>query len=205
VNYIEENKKWYNEIINNPGYILFFRHAEREKWLDVKSYDAIELENNILAEKSSFKKAVCLSSRGVEQAKMMGEYFKKIDLKVKSIISSPSCRARQTAMFSFGEIDKIRNELVHYGPWNETEDFHYSNVRNILLNVPFEKGRNTIVFGHNGVVDKSVVDKYPIGFAFDLDEGGFYVISKNKGKLVINYKFNDFHSFSKNILIRKKN
>ena len=75
--YIKEDKIWFNEILNNPGYILFFRHAEREKWLDVKFYDAIELEDNIAAEEFSFSKAVCLSSRGVEQAKMMGEYFKK--------------------------------------------------------------------------------------------------------------------------------
>ena len=79
-NYLEEDKKWFNEILNNPGYILFFRHAEREKWLDVKFYDAIELEDNIDAEESSFSKAVCLSSRGIEQAKMMGEYFKRINL-----------------------------------------------------------------------------------------------------------------------------
>ena len=203
-NNTEEDKKWFNEIINNPGYILFFRHAEREKWLDVKFYDAIELENNIEAENSSFKKAVCLSSRGVEQAKMMGEYFKKINLNIKTVISSPSCRARQTAMIALGKIDKFENKLIHYGPWNETEDFHYKNVRNVLFNVPYEKGKNTIISAHNGVMEERVVDDYPVGFTFDLNEGGFYIISKENNKLIVKHKFNNFHFFSKNILKRKE-
>ena len=203
-NYTEEDKRWFNEIINNPGYILFFRHAEREKWLDVKFYDAIELENNIAAENSSFKNAVCLSSRGIEQAKMMGEYFKKINLNIKAIVSSPSCRARQTVIFALGKIDKIENKLVHYGPWNETEDFHYKNVRNVLLNVPYEKGKNTIISAHNGVMEERVVDDYPVGFTFDLNEGGFYIINKENNKLIVKHKFKNFHFFSKNILKRKE-
>lgn len=202
--YVKEDKKWFKEIIDNPGYILFFRHAEREKWLDVKFYDAIELEHNILAENSSFDKAVCLSSRGIEQAKMMGEYFKKINLNIKTIASSPSCRARQTAMLALGKIDIIENKLIHYGPWNETEDFHYKNVRNFLLNLPYEKGKNTIITAHNGVIEARVVDEYPAGFTFYLNEGGFFVMSREKDKLIIHHKFNNFHYFSKNILIRKK-
>tara|TARA_B100000767_G_scaffold180745_1_gene168691 strand:- start:4419 stop:5174 length:756 start_codon:yes stop_codon:yes gene_type:complete len=204
-NYAQEDKKWFKEIISNPGYILVFRHAEREKWLDVKFYDAVELENNILAENSSFKKAVCLSTRGIEQAKMMGEYFKKINLNIKAVVSSPSCRARQTVLLALGKIDIIKNELVHYGPWDETDDFHYKNVRNILLNVPYEKGKNTIVAAHNGVIEERVVDEYPAGFTFGLNEGGFYVISKEENRLIINHKFNNFYFFSKNILKRKKN
>ena len=202
--YIKEDKIWFNEILNNPGYILFFRHAEREKWLDVKFYDAIELEDNIAAEESSFSKAVCLSSRGVEQAKMMGEYFKKINLNIKTIVSSPSCRARQTALLALGEINIIENKLVHYGPWNETENFHYQNVRDVLLKVPYEKGKNTIITAHNGVIEERVVDKYPAGFTFDLNEGGFYVIEKYENKLIVKHKFNNFHFFSKNILSRRE-
>ena len=61
--YIKEDKIWFNEILNNPGYILFFRHAEREKWLDVKFYDAIELEDNIAAEVLIFKSCLFIIKR----------------------------------------------------------------------------------------------------------------------------------------------
>ena len=43
----------------------------------------------------------------------MGEYFKKINLSIKTIVSSPSCRARQTALLALGEINIIENKLVH--------------------------------------------------------------------------------------------
>jgi|LakMenEpi03Aug12_release.lakeMendotaPanAssembly.Ray.scaffolds.fasta_scaffold516794_1 hypothetical protein len=49
-----------------------------------------------------------------------------------------SCKARQTSFLQLGKIDKIENQLLNYGPWNR-DNFHYNNVRNILLNVPFKK------------------------------------------------------------------
>ena len=49
-----------------------------------------------------------------------------------------------------------------------------------------------------------VVDKYPAGFTFDLNEGGFYVIEKFENKLIVRHKFNNFHFFSKNILSRRE-
>ena len=41
----EEDEFWANEI-SKGGYILYFRHAEREKWPIVMSYDAFELYTN---------------------------------------------------------------------------------------------------------------------------------------------------------------
>jgi len=32
-----------NDIVDGGGYILFFRHTERKKWIDVTAYDAYEL------------------------------------------------------------------------------------------------------------------------------------------------------------------
>ena len=44
--------------IINGGYILFFRHAERERWIDVQMYDATEINKKLLAENTYFKNAV---------------------------------------------------------------------------------------------------------------------------------------------------
>jgi hypothetical protein len=43
----EQDIYWANKILNG-GYILHFRHAGREKWIDVQMYDALEsdLHNN---------------------------------------------------------------------------------------------------------------------------------------------------------------
>ena len=96
---------------------------------------------------------------------------------------------------ALGEINIIENKLVHYGPWDETENFHYQNVRDVLFNVPYEKGKNTIITAHNGVIEERVVDKYPAGFTFDLNEGGFYVISKKNNKLYLEHEFHNFAQF----------
>ena len=37
----DKNKYWAKKILSG-GFILFFRHAERDKWIDVAMYDALE-------------------------------------------------------------------------------------------------------------------------------------------------------------------
>jgi len=104
----ENDKKWANEILKG-GYLLLFRHAEREKWIDVQMYDALESDlhkngfnDSRYAEKDYFDKAVCLNSRGKIQAKAMQEVINYSKLPIGYVISSPSCRARQTANLVFG-------------------------------------------------------------------------------------------------------
>ena len=64
----------------NGGFILHFQHAERDKWIDVQMYDALEsdvhsngLNESRYAENDHFNKAVCLNERGKIQAKAIGE------------------------------------------------------------------------------------------------------------------------------------
>ena len=90
---------WAKEILNG-GYILHFRHAERDKWIDVQMYDALEsdlhkngLDESRYAENEYFNKAVCLNDRGKIQAKAIGESIKYIGLPIGIVYSSVSCRA----------------------------------------------------------------------------------------------------------------
>ena len=55
----------------NGGYIPHFRHAERDKWIDVQMYDSLEsdvhdngLNESRLAEIDYFKDAVCRMREG---------------------------------------------------------------------------------------------------------------------------------------------
>ena len=110
---IEQDRYWAKEIMKG-GYILHFRHAERDKWIDVHMYDALESEvhengynESRYAEFDYFKDAVCLNERGVIQATAMGELLDDINFPIGYIISSPSCRGRQTAEYAFGGYDKL--------------------------------------------------------------------------------------------------
>jgi hypothetical protein len=111
-NNFDESKFWAKKIAQG-GFLLHFRHAQREKWNDVTAFDAYELFNKIDAENSDFYKATCLTDQGVQEAKLIGEVFKINKVKIDKVISSPSCRAKQTARYAFGKIDQVDNSLLH--------------------------------------------------------------------------------------------
>ncbi|MDC0192808.1 histidine phosphatase family protein, partial [Alphaproteobacteria bacterium] len=162
--------------ILNGGYILIFRHAEREKWIDVTMYDSYESINSFKAEKSYFKNAVCLSDRGHIQAKMMGEFIKKYQIPISKVITSPSCRARQTAELVFGGFNEINHAFLHYGPFNETKDEFFNRVKKEILKLKIEEGKNVIISAHNSVVElnkkQEIFDKVNKVDSFTLEEGG---------------------------------
>ena len=201
--------EWSQKLLKG-GYILFVRHAEREKWLDVQMYDALEsdlhnngINNSRYAEKEYFSKSVCLSDRGQVQVKAMKEVIDFSGMPIGYVISSPSCRARQTADVVFGghnELDKI---LVHKGPYFENMIERNKKLKEFLLQLPVENSKNTIVTAHNGVVDNnwfSNRSKYDPGL--ELEEGGFYIISNKGGELILEYEFNNFAHFARNFFPR---
>ncbi len=194
---------WAKEIMNG-GYILHFRHAERDKWIDVEMYDALEsdLHNNgknesRYAENDYFSDAVCLNSRGKIQASAMGESLKHIKLPIGSVHSSVSCRSRQTADLAFGGYEQLHRILVHKGPYNESEKTRVNKLTELYSSFPMGDGKNTIVSAHNGVIDCNMFinDKCPKGLK--LEEGGFYVIRNTKDGLLFEHEFHDFQSFNK--------
>ena len=196
----KQDLKWANEIING-GYILLFRHAEREKWIDVSIYDAIESDlknkegNKRYGENEYFEEAVCLNSKGKIQAKAMNEVIKYSGLPIGYIVSSPSCRARQTAQIAFGGYDKLDRNLLHKSPFLENISERNKFLKEYFLNLPLKKDTNTIVSSHNSVADCSMFkNKF---CDLKLGEGGFYVIKKENENLILAYEFHNFKSFSK--------
>lgn len=209
---IKEADQYWAEELMKGGYILHFRHAERDKWIDVHMYDVLESEvhengynESRYAEFDYFKEAVCLNERGVVQATAMGELLRDISFPIGYIISSPSCRARQTAEFAFGGYDELDKTLIHRGAFNESEDDHYRALKELFLNLPMEPGKNTIVSSHNSVIHHNMFDSsvLPEGDDYKLEEGGFYVISVKDGKLILEHRFYYFKSFIINFYPRE--
>ena len=185
------------------GYILHFRHAERDKWIDVQMYDSLESDlhkngqnESRYAEKDYFKEAVCLNERGLIQAKAIGEHIKNIKLPIGYVISSPSCRARQTANIIFNGYDELNRDLVHSGPYLEVKSERNKKLIDIYSNLPMIEGKNTIVSSHNGVIVSQMFVNNNDPHLF-LEEGGFYVISKKNNKLYLEHEFNNFKHFIK--------
>jgi phosphohistidine phosphatase SixA len=206
--YLNKEDIFWSKKIMEGGYILHFRHAERDKWIDVQIYDSLEsdVHNNgkngtRFAENDYFSKAVCLNDRGLVQARAIGEHLSNIKFPIGFVISSPSCRSRQTANLSFGGYDELNRILVHAGPYNENKKKRISKLKKLYMNLPIHSGTNTIVSAHNNVVHSDMFENMN-NKDISLEEGGFYIISKKNGKLYLEHEFHYFKKFIKNFYER---
>jgi hypothetical protein len=192
------DKFWAEKVIKG-GYILHFRHAQREKWNDVTAFDALELFSKIDASKSSFSKATCLTEQGKEEALLIGEIFKLNGVKVDKVVSSPSCRAIQTAQYAFKRVDTIDNSLLHRTAIMRDQWDEFANqLRKIFLtNIP-SSGTNIVFSGHGGTLmydgDK-IFEEDSIGGIDDRLETGFIVIEIVDGKIYARHKFTSIKNF----------
>jgi broad specificity phosphatase PhoE len=208
-----QDQYWAREILNG-GYILHFRHAERDKWIDVAMYDLLESNFNKYntAEQEYFAEAVCLNNRGRIQAKAMGEIIRDVGLPVGKVFSSVSCRARQSALLTFSRYDSKHSILVHRGPYRENLGTHASNLKEFYLKLfndqtslkqDFPKRQNVVVVSHNSVISRKIFNNLFIFRSLDLEEGGFYVISNKDGNLFLEHKFHNFQDFARVFYLRK--
>ena len=198
----EDDIYWANKILEG-GFILHFRHAERDKWIDVYMYDALEsdLHNNGMndsryAENDYFSDAVCLNPRGKIQARAIGESINQIGLPIGEVLSSVSCRSRQTANFAFGGYDSLHRVLVHDGPYNEDTTDRLQNLIRFYSSIKSRKGSNTIISAHNGII-RCEMFKNACKGNLTLEEGGFYIISNRDDGLYLEYEFHNFNDFNR--------
>ena len=203
----EEDIYWAKEILNG-NYILHFRHAEREKWIDIHMYDVLEsdyhdngIDESAFAENKYYANAVCLNERGKIQAKAMREVLSSIKLPVSRVLSSVSCRSRQTANLAFGGYDSLHRILVHPGPYLEKVEDRMKNLELFYSSLTPEANTNIIVSSHNGVARKAIFkNKKKFKKKLSLEEGGFYIISnKPEGNLILEHEFHSFSDFVRTI------
>ncbi len=200
----KRNLLWAKKVLEG-GYILHFRHAQREKWYDSAAFDAYELARNINAEDSSFSKATCLTQQGVEEAKLIGNVFELVGAKVSAVYSSPSCRAWQTALHAFGRDYKIENSLLNRTAIipEQRADFA-KELRSLLMAVEVKSGSNVVLTGHGATLEwdgKAVIDEDNTGKRRNRHETGFFVLQRKDGRIIAHYKFTSIKEFA-NVLIR---
>jgi hypothetical protein len=198
--YAPAHHEWAKKVVQG-GYILHFRHAQREKWEDVTAFDAYEILNKIDASQASFKRATCLTEQGVEEAKLIGEVFRMTKVKVSRIVTSPICRSWQTAQIAWGRYDSVDNSLVHRTavPYYQHEAAA-KKLRGLMLGMKPPKGENYVLSGHGNTLmfdGKQVIDiDETIGGIDNRSETGFIVIENVDGKLIARHKFRGIRDFA---------
>lgn len=207
-------KDWVNEL-QKGGYIIFMRHAERDKWLDVGAYDGLEVkilnsgnEYNRSASNEYYKDAVCLNKRGKIQSRMINEIFNYSKIQLKYISSSPLCRSQQTAILIGEQIDDVNKILLHSGVDIKNISEWRKKIREYLLDVPIKDNSNTLITAHGKMIIKEMFDnkvksKADGGPNFQIKEGGFYIISRDDKNLIFNKQFTNFQDFAKEVFERE--
>ena len=110
-------------------------------------------DSNILFGNYSHQHA-SLTEKGVEDAKLMNKVFELSGLKVSRVLSSPSCRSRETAIFAFKRIDQIEPSILHRTAQKTSQHIPMGNkLRNELDKIKIEKSKNIIISGHGGTLD----------------------------------------------------
>jgi len=189
----EKRDSWVNRL-KKGGLIIHFRHAQREKWETVTGFDAYALRKGRDSREDSWNAATCLTKRGIEDAKLVGNLFQLASIPVGDVISSPSCRALETAMHAFGKVDLVKNSLLHRTAIHPGQHEKFaSNLRNLLLNMKIPDGKNIVLSGHGGTLGKDgtrVIDLNETGQELDeRDETGFVIIERVNGQLIARYQF----------------
>lgn len=185
--------------VKEGGYILHFRHAEREKWVDVTGFDSYALISSIDEAESSFNRATCLTDRGKETAKLIRSVFTLENIDISGVYTSPSCRARQTAEIAFGTEGTVSNSLLHRTAIKYSQHSQFAQaLKELIMAIEVTPGSNVILSGHGGTLGKDGPLLLDINYVDDIDgrdEGGFIVLSNVSGVITAHYKFKNIAHF----------
>jgi phosphohistidine phosphatase SixA len=132
------------------GYVLFFRHSER---------DAGALSISILAEvdnRGECRPGSELTATGQSDAVALGQRFQRYGIEVDKVYASPTCRTMEMARLAFGTFETTR-ALTYAGMWASGEDeVLAAQLRTLLSTVP-RAGTNIVLIAHNDVMRTSRV------------------------------------------------
>jgi phosphohistidine phosphatase SixA len=125
--------------LKNGGYVLFIRHPRTNP--DQADTEPLHLDN-VTAQRQ-------LSDEGRQQAKVMGDAFRKLELPVEKVISSKFWRAQEAAkLLGVGEV-MVSLDVTEGGLVVSTrENQRRATALRNLLSTPPAKGKNVVVISH---------------------------------------------------------
>lgn len=199
-----EDAYWAREILKG-GYILHFRHAHRDMdnqvYGDTSFFDALDMYEGFKGTESRWRKNICLNPVGERQARGARVAFEAIGLPVSVVVSSPNCRAFQTAELAFGKVDdtsvSLHLRLLFDEEGRRDRDDEFVNLLTEFRDQNYSG--NVVLVGHNGTIGylgDSVrrVEKVKVENA--REEMGFTVMSiSDSGDIVFHHEFSMLRHF----------
>ena len=131
------------ELVQNlqqGGYALFFRHERTalDRLRDQRPYDL----NNCTGQRM-------LSPAGIEASKEIGQAFKRLNIPVAEVLSSPLCRTKDTAKFAFDQVS-VTKQLMGEDRDIQRSRIEVGNDLKQLVNQRIVAGKNLVLVGHFG-------------------------------------------------------
>ncbi len=151
------------ESLRQGGYVLYFRHADREKG-DKEKLD----QNSPLSDFADCSTQRNLTAKGRAQAEALGAIFRDLGIPLGRIRANPQCRTRDTAMLAFGRADL------------EPKIFDPEYVRGLLGEMPLP-GTDSVIIGNEfqmRMIAGFELDKAEAAILKPDGKGGFVLIGR---------------------------
>ena len=121
--------------LKSGGYIVYFRHTATDfsqNDSNMKDYDDCANQRN-------------LTGDGRDQARKIGEAWKRLGIPVGRVLASPFCRTREVAQLAFGRYDRAND--VRGGPGTGGDGTRYQPLSKLLATRP-APGTNDVISSH---------------------------------------------------------
>jgi phosphohistidine phosphatase SixA len=143
VDYNYEPTKTLITDLQKGGYVIFFRHTAT----DMKQKDRDPNLENCDGQRN-------LNQKGKEEAQQIGAAFRRFNIPVGEVLSSPFCRTLETAQIAFGKATKSELLLSIFYDHNKNQTIIQS-FPSLLQTMPSD-ATNTILVGHGVNLDTAL-------------------------------------------------
>jgi phosphohistidine phosphatase SixA len=121
--------------LKSGGYIVYFRHTATDfSQSDEKMRDFDDCANQRN-----------LTDGGRDQAKRIGEAWRRLSIPVGRVLASPFCRTREVAQLAFGRYERALE--ARGGPGTAGDPVRYQPLSRLLESAP-KRGTNSVIVSH---------------------------------------------------------
>ena len=128
------------ESLKEGGKVIFIRHAYAPGGGDPQNFNI----NDCSTQRN-------LSNEGINQSKLIGEFFKTNKIKIDKVLSSEWCRCKDTAKFAFNDFETF-NALNSFfsAKFAKNEKKQINDLKNYIKN--WKSNKNLILVTHYVVI-----------------------------------------------------
>jgi len=140
--------------LGSGGFTLFVRHGTKDTIANLDAFDRASIVDPASIP-TDFRRGLCLNEVGALESRLLGQFLRATKIPIGEVLSSPICRARETAIAAIGRVDRVDQLLVHAKvAANEGERSTQRTALRALMNQAPKPGVNRIIFAHWDTLDR---------------------------------------------------